>query len=82
MAEGAADRSFADELLDEILPDSLDWERLVRRYPLPALALAAVGGFLLGRRHGPAVIAAVSSFAAAEMSKNVSHLFGQEVEVD
>lgn len=69
--------SMADELLNEILPDELDWERLVRAYPIPAVLIAAVGGFLLGRRHGPAILSAVSTYAASEMSKNVSGLFDQ-----
>lgn len=69
--------SVADDLLDEILPEGLDWERLVRSYPIPAVLIAAVGGFLLGRRHGPAILGAVSTYAASEMSKNVSGLFDQ-----
>ena len=69
--------SLADDLLNEILPEGLDWERLVRSYPIPAVLIAAVGGFLLGRRHGPAILGAVSTYAASEMSKNVSGLFDQ-----
>ncbi|HEX2642102.1 MAG TPA: hypothetical protein VHU81_03855 [Thermoanaerobaculia bacterium] len=69
--------SMADDLLNEILPEGLDWERLVRSYPIPAVLIAAVGGFLLGRRHGPAILGAVSTYAASEMSKNVSGLFDQ-----
>ena len=71
--------STLDEILDEILPEGLEWERLVRTYPLPALALAAAGGFWLGLRHGPAILAAVSSYATAQVSHNVSELFGQEI---
>lgn len=71
--------SGLEAMLDEILPEGLDWERLVRSYPLPALALAAAGGFWLGLRHGPAVMAAVSSYATAQVSKNVGELFGQEI---
>jgi hypothetical protein len=70
--------SFLEELLDEILPEELDWDRLVRRYPIPAVLLAAVGGFFLGRSHGPSILSAASSFAASEMAKNVNELFGQE----
>jgi hypothetical protein len=56
------------------VPEGLDWERLVVTYPIPALLLAALGGFLLGRRHGPEILAAVSGFAAAEVSRNVERL--------
>lgn len=71
--------SIVDEIIDEIVPEGLDWERLVRTYPLPALALAALGGFFLGFRHGPEILQAASSFAAAEVSKNVSQIMGQEI---
>jgi hypothetical protein len=70
--------SLADELIDELVPDGLDWERLVVSYPIPALLLAAVGGFLLGRRHGPEILGALATFAAAEVSRNVSQLLSQE----
>jgi hypothetical protein len=70
--------SILDELVDELVPEGLDWERLVVSYPIPALLLAAVGGFLLGRRHGPEILDAVSSFAAAEVSRNVSQALGRE----
>ena len=65
-----------EEFLDEILPESLEWERLVRTYPVPALAVAAAGGFYLGLRHGTAILAAVSSYVAAEVSRNVGEILG------
>ena len=68
--------SGVEEILDEILPESLEWERLVRSYPVPAIALAAAGGFYLGLRHGTAILAAVSSFVAAEISRNVGEILG------
>jgi hypothetical protein len=71
--------STVDGLLDEILPEGLEWERLVRTYPIPAVLLAAIGGFFIGRRHGQAIVAAVSSFAAAEVSKNVSEVIGRGI---
>lgn len=66
----------AEEILDELLPEDLEWERLVRTYPVPALALAAIGGFVIGLRHGPEILTAVSGFLAAEVSRNVSELIG------
>ena len=66
-----------EAILDELLPEELEWERLVRNYPVPALALAAVGGFFLGLRHGPEILSAVSGFMAAEVSRNVGDLLGQ-----
>jgi hypothetical protein len=71
--------SIVDELVDELVPAELDWERLVVTYPLPALALAAIGGFFLGRRHGPEILSAVSTFAAAQVSANVHEIIGREL---
>jgi hypothetical protein len=68
------------ELVDELLPENLEWERLVRSYPLTSISVAAVGGFLLARRHGLAILAALSSFASAEVAKNVSVLLGQDLD--
>ena len=65
-----------EAILDELLPEELEWERLVRSYPVPALALAAVGGFFIGLRHGPEILTAVSGYLASEVSRNVSDLIG------
>lgn len=78
MTELRERESFVESLIDEIVPEGLDWERLVVRYPIPALLLAAVGGFLVGRRHGPEIVAALSSFAAGEVSRNVHQLLDLE----
>ncbi len=67
-----------EDILDELLPEELDWERLVRTYPIPAIALAAVGGFMVALRHGPMILGAVSGFLADEVSRNVADLLGQQ----
>lgn len=68
-----------DHVVGELLPEDLNWERLVRTYPWPALALAAIGGFFLGLRHGPEILSAVSGYAASELTRNVSEIIGQEL---
>ena len=77
MANPAPDVTY--DLVDELIPEGLDWERLVRRYPIPALLLAAVGGFLLGRTRGPEILGAVSGFAADELSRNFNEALGRDV---
>ncbi len=67
--------SSLETIIDEILPEELEWERLVRDYPVPAVAIVAVGGFWLGLRHGPAILSAVSTYLASEVSRNVSQAF-------
>jgi hypothetical protein len=78
MSELQERESIVEELIDEIVPEGVDWQRLVVRYPIASLLVAAAGGFLLGRRHGPEVVGALSAFAAGEVSRNVGHLFDQE----
>lgn len=74
--ETARGGTSVEAILDELLPEELEWERLVRTYPVPAVALAAIGGFVVALRHGPEILSAVSGFLAAEVSRNVSELIG------
>jgi hypothetical protein len=78
----AGERFGGEELaggfVDALLPEDLDWRRLVRRHPVPSLLVAALGGYLLGRRHGPALLAALSGFAAAEITRQVTSLADRE----
>jgi hypothetical protein len=64
--------------LDDWMAD-LDLEGLVRRYPLPAVALAAAGGFLLARTKGSTVMNALSSFAVGQVADQVNAALGQDV---
>ena len=64
----------ADSLVDELLPEELDWQRWVRCYPIAALSLAALGGYLLARSRGPEIVEAVSTRAADSFSESVHSL--------
>lgn len=68
--------SFADELLDDVLPEAVDWRRWVARYPVPVLLAAALGGFFLGRRRGKAVMTAAVAFAADRLAHGLSDALG------
>ena len=78
-AAQAAGLPHADDLIDELLPEEVDWEHLVRSYPLPALALAAAAGFWLGSTRGPTVLSAMTGWAAGEMTRRVNDLVGQDL---
>jgi hypothetical protein len=56
----AAGDSTSDAVLDEIFGSEVDWRELVVRYPKTALGLALGGGLMLGLRHGPTLLAAIS----------------------
>lgn len=64
----------ADSLVDELLPEELDWQRWVRRYPKTALSLAALGGYLLGSSRGTEIVDAVTDRAADVLSESVQGL--------
>ncbi len=76
---GSARGDKADQLVDELLPDELDWEHLVRTYPIPALIACAAAGFWLGMRRGPVLTAAVAGWAAQQMTRKVNDFVGDEV---
>ena len=75
---GEAESSFAEEVLDDVLPEGFDWRAMVCSYPLPALAISAVGGFFLGRKHGTAILEALSSFTAQEVDRTLSAFLGSD----
>lgn len=76
-AESGTPEPLADQLLDDLLPESLEWRRLVCTYPVTSLCLAGAAGFFLGRNHGSALLAAVSAFAVREVSDNIASVFGE-----
>ena len=71
--------SRADQVVDELLPEELEWTDLVRRYPKTCLALAALGGYLLGRDRGPEILDALSTFAADRVTEGVNDYLGEKV---
>ena len=73
------DSSPADEVVDELLPAEFDWQRLVRQYPLAALGLASLGGYVLGRHRGHEILSAFALFAADTVTEQVNTLLGKEV---
>lgn len=64
----------AEDFLDEVLPEGLEWKHLVTTYPRASLTAAFVGGVVLGRVHGLGLVAAVSGFVAGEVTRNVQGL--------
>jgi len=69
---------LTEQVFDELLPEELEWRRLAARYPLSALAAAALAGFWLGREHGAEVLSALGNFARGEVSATVGAFLGQE----
>ena len=68
-----------DEVVDEVLPDELDWQRMVRRYPVAAVTVAAIGGYILGRNRGEEILRALSAYAADLVSGQVNDALGRKI---
>jgi hypothetical protein len=73
------EHSIAGRFLDDLLPEELEWERLVRSYPLAALVVAGVAGYLLGVRSGGPILAAVGETATRRVTGLVNADFGADV---
>jgi hypothetical protein len=76
MAPASEGQSVAGRLLDELLPEELEWERMVRTYPLAALLVAGVAGYLLGLRSGAPILAAVGATATRRVTGLLDADFG------
>jgi hypothetical protein len=63
--------SAADRWVDELVPEELDWQGMVRSYPLTSVGVAAIGGFLVGRYHGARIVQALSELASQRVDETV-----------
>lgn len=71
-------RPLADELLDELLPEELEWQRLVNRYPRVCLLAALGAGAWLGYRRGRGVLAALGAVVTAQVASTVGDMLADE----
>ena len=75
----AESQKLADDLVDHLVSTEVDWRDVVRAYPKSALAVAVVGGFVLGRARGTSIVAALATYTADTLAKNVNEFLGDEV---
>ncbi len=80
MPDSDSERSFEQQLIDELVPDEMDWEDLVRSYPVSSLLVAALGGYFIGRRSGRAIVAAFSESAVDRVTGLVNELLDRDLE--
>jgi len=74
----AIEPAFSDQLLDELLPEDLEWREVVRAYPLSSLVVAAVGGYFIGRRSGQLIVEAFSRAANDRVVRVADGLLSDE----
>lgn len=68
-----------DRFLDQMVAEELDWRRWVTRYPKSALALAALGGLVLGRVRGREIVASLGAYAADTLTEGINEFLGRDV---
>lgn len=73
-ASGLSKYLEAETLVDDLMPDGIEWRRLVKTYPKTAMAAAVAGGIALGRTHGLGLLVSISGFVVGEMTRNVQGL--------
>ena len=52
MDDQQSQRTVEQRVLDGLLPEEMDWEQVVRTYPLTSITVAGIAGFLVGSRSG------------------------------
>ncbi|MBZ0113649.1 MAG: hypothetical protein K8J08_14385 [Thermoanaerobaculia bacterium] len=67
-------QGFSDDVLNVLLPEELEWERMVMTYPIPSLAVALTAGFFIGSRHGRFVVGALGGFLSGRVEHAVNSL--------
>jgi hypothetical protein len=70
---------LADRVLDELLPEELEWRRLISKYPWPVLAAAAAFGYFLGSRHSQAVTTVVTGYMASQVTDRLGSFLDDAV---
>ena len=78
MPESEVERTFEQQFVDELMPEEMDWEDVVSTYPLFSLAVAAVAGFVIGRRSGRMIMSALSDSAVERVTGMVDQLLQKE----
>ena len=66
------DHSWADNIVDELLPTEFDWRSKVRAYPKTAMVVAAGVGFFLARARGSLLTGSVANFATDQVTHNIT----------
>ncbi len=78
-SEVAESTPAVDRFLDHVVTEELDWRRWVTRYPKASLAVAALGGFVLGRVRGREIVAALGAYAADALTEGINEFLERDV---
>ena len=79
MTDSPARSNLADELIDELVPEELDWQGLVRNYPKSSLVVAVVGGYYLGFSRGRELLDGLAAMAGDTVQRGVNEFLGRDV---
>ncbi|MDX1998555.1 MAG: hypothetical protein SF066_12630 [Thermoanaerobaculia bacterium] len=66
--------AWAAGLLDEVVPEEFEWERVVINHPIASVLAVALGGYLLGRSRGSMILGSLGGLLADSLTDRVSNL--------
>ena len=79
MTDAPPASAAVDAIIDRVMPPEVEWKSWVTSYPKSSLALAALGGFVLGRTRGREVLTSLSVFAAEALTEGINDFVGRNV---
>jgi len=70
---------MADDVVDQLVPDGVDWRGWARKHPMLTIGVAATAGFLVARLRGRALVEGVSALAAGQVSDTVQNFVDERI---
>lgn len=67
-----------DHLIDQLIPDAIDWRELVGSNPMLAVGGLGLLGFFIGRTKGAALMSGAAAAVSATMTRQLADVFDGE----
>jgi hypothetical protein len=74
-SNSAARSIDADTILDNLVPQTIDWRDTVGRHPLVSVLAVGLVGYLVGRTKGAAIVAGLTAGLSSAMMRQLADVF-------
>jgi hypothetical protein len=64
-----------ENILDSLVPSSIDWRDTVRRHPVASVATVGLIGYLVGRSKGSTIMSGLSAGLSAALMRQLADVF-------
>ncbi len=65
----------ADAIIDNLVPQAIDWRDTVRSHPLGSLSAVALVGYLVGRTKGAVIMTGLTAAISSALTRQLSDVF-------